>query len=310
MAHGKGIIAAGAGLLWRRQRVLWWVFGVNLAAGLIATAPVRGQLRILDGSIASADSLYHQMNLLRLVEAIARPEGLPAAFFGGSAILVFAYFLFLLFAMGGVLESLYFDRTLTFGDFLRASAEFFWRMLRLLIVFGILIAPLAVALSGVDPLTAWLGNHSDSEQLGFWVTLGADIVAVLIALAVRVWVDVAQLDAVAQDQPAIRRSLRRAFRLLRGSFFRVYGAVLVVQLLLFAVTFLLLLLWLRLPHEATGATFLIGEVIVLLWLGFRLWQKAVETAWYQQRVLAEMQPMAVAAPVEELPIISVETLAD
>jgi hypothetical protein len=311
MANGKGIIAAGAGLLWRRQRVLWWLFGMNLATGIVATVPVRSQLRVLDGSIAASDSLYHQMNLFRLIEAVARPEGLPGAFFGGSVVLVAAYFFFLLFAMGGVLESFYSDRTLTFGEFLRASADFFWRMVRLLIIFGVLIVPLAIAQSSVSPLTKWLSNHSDSEQLGFWVTLGVGVVLALFGLAVRVWVDVAQLDAVAQDQPAVRRSMRRARLFLRGHFGRLYGAVLAVQLLLFGISLLLLLLWIKLPHEAIGLTFLIGEVIVLLWLGFRLWQKAVETAWYQQRVLAEMQPMVAAPPVSDAsPIISAEVLGD
>jgi hypothetical protein len=311
MANGKGIFAAGAGLLWRRQRVLWWLFGMNLATGIVSTVPVRSQLRVLDGSIAASDSLYHQMNLFRLVEAVARPEGLPGAFIGGSVVLVAAYFFFLLFAMGGVLESFYSDRTLTFGEFLRASAGFFWRMVRLLIIFGVLIAPLAIAQSSVSPLTKWLSNHSDSEQLGFWVTLGVGVVLALFGLAVRVWVDVAQLDAVAQDQPAVRRSMRRARLFLRGHFGRVYGAVLAVQLLLFGITLLLLLLWIKLPHEAIGLTFLIGEVIVLLWLGFRLWQKAVETAWYQQRMIADMQPMTIAPPVEDAtPIVSVDALGD
>ena len=292
-------MSAGAALLWRRQRVLWWLFGVNLAIGLLAAAPVRVQLRNIDSSIAASQSLYHEMNAFRLTEAIERPDGLPRAFFSGSALLTFVYFLFLVFAMGGVLESLTTDRTLRFGEFLGASAEYFWRMVRLLIVFGILIAPVAIALSGVDPLTEWLGNRSDWEKLGFWVTFAADAAALLIAVAARVWIDVAQVDAVAQDEPAVRRSFGRARRLLKGSFWRVYGALLTVQLLLAASTLLLLTIWVRLPHEAIGATFLIGEIIVVLWLGCRLWQKAIECAWYQERVAEEMVVIPVTSIAQE-----------
>src|SRR5512133_1819630 len=226
MSARKGILSAGAGLLWRRQRVLWLLFAANLVVGLLAAAPVRNQLRSLDNSIAASDSLYHHMNYFRLREAMVRPEGLPNAFYGGSTLLVFAYFGFLLFAMGGVLEALSSDRTLPVAAFLRASAEYFWRMMRLLIVFAILMAPLAIAQNSLGDLTDWLSNRSDWEQLGFWVTVGATIILALVGLIVRIWIDVAQLDAVAQDQPAVRRSLRRARRLLRGHFARVYGAVL------------------------------------------------------------------------------------
>jgi len=199
----------------------------------------------------------------------------------------------LLFAMGGVLEALALDRPLRFGEFLRASAEYFWRMVRLLIGFAILVTPLAIAQSFVGDLTDWLGSRSDFEPLGFVVTVAIGAVVALVGMAVRVWIDVAQVDAIAQDEPAIRRSMRRAWHWLRGSFWQVYGAVLAVQFLLIAITLLLLLLWLRLPHEAIGGTFAIGELIVLLWLGFRLWQKAVECAWYQQRAVAEYVPVAV-----------------
>jgi hypothetical protein len=290
----KGIIAAGASLLWRRQRVLWWLFAMNFAVGVVATVPVRTQLRALDSSMAARDSLYRQMNVFRLIEALSRPEGLPRAFYGNSVLVMFAYSLFLLFAVGGVLESFCRGRTLGFGEFLRVSAGYFWRMVRLLIVFAIVLIPLLAAHAGIQPLTEWIGSHSDSEQLGFWVKLALHLVVGFAFLAVRVWIDIAQIDCVAQDEIAVRRSLGRTRRLLYANFWRMYGAVTAVQVLLLTITFLLLLLWLRLPHEAIGGTFLIGELIVLLWLGFRLWQKAAETAWYQQRVLAEAQPVVAA----------------
>ena len=301
--HEKGIIRSGAALLWRRQRVLWWLFGVNFVTGLLAAAPVRTQLRMLDSSRIAADSLYHQMDLFRLTEWMVRPEGITAAFFNGSTLLVWGYFLFLLFAMGGVLESLYADRTPAFSEFLRGSAEFFWRMLRLLIVFSILVAPLLIAQSSVGDLTDWLSNRSDSEQLGFWVTLAVAILLALVALAVRIWIDIAQLDAVAHDQRAVRRSLRNAWKLLRGGFAHVYGAILGIQILLLVMTLALLAIWLKIPHEGLGRTFLIGETIVLLWLGFRLWQKAVETAWYHRR-LVHTDSITIFEPVRE-PVLAI-----
>ena len=43
----KGLVAAGAALVWRRQRVLWWVYAVNLALGLMGAAGARSQLEHL-----------------------------------------------------------------------------------------------------------------------------------------------------------------------------------------------------------------------------------------------------------------------
>lgn len=289
----QGILSGGAALLWRRQRVLWWLFAVNLAIGLLATVPVRMQLRNLDNSAAASQSLYHELNLYRLIEAIERPEGLPRAFFSGSVLLIFVYVGILVFSMGGMLESLASDRTLGFGEFLRASSDYFWRMVRLLVIFGILISPLLIAQGSVGDLTDWLEGRSDFEQLGLMLTAGIGVVLGLLALAVRVWIDVAQVDMVVRDEVAVRRSLGQARRLLKGNFVRVYGAVAAVQISLAVLTCMLLALWVRLPHEAVGGTFLIGEVIVLLWLGSRLWQKAVECAWYQERVAAEFVPMEV-----------------
>ena len=54
------------------------------------------------------------------------------------------------------------------------------------------------------------------------------------------------------------------------------------------------------PHEAIGRTFLLGELVVLLWLGFRLWQKAVEAAWYQRRTHEQQQPVFVEALAAEI----------
>ena len=301
MEQRKNIFAAGAALLWRRQRVLWWLWLANLAIGVLATAAVRAQLRVLDGSVVARDELYREMNYFRLTEAFARPEGLPNAFYGGSYVLILAYFVLLVFAMGGVLEAFCYDRPLQFAEFLRASAQFFWRMVRLLIAFALLMLPLAFAQNRLGDLSDWIGARSDREQLGFWITVALTLVLALVALLVRVWVDVAQVDAVAHDESAVRRSLARTRTMLRGSFLRVYAAVIAIQLLFIAITAGLFYLWLKVPHEWVGVTFALGQLGVLLGLAFRLWQKAVAAAWHEQSVAAEYVPPIVVAPEPVMP---------
>ena len=301
-----GMFRGGAALLWRCQRVLWWVFAVNLIAGLLASLPVRAQLAPLNTSIVARDSLYHQMNVFRLQELLMRPEITPRVLFGNSFALAAVFFLVLLFAIGGILEAMYMGRTPRFADFLRSSARYFWRMVRLTLVFAILMIPVLAAQSGLDPLNDWIGNRSSSEQLQFWVRFACMTVLALIAIAARVWVDIAQLDCVSHERAAVRHSLGRVRQLLRGNFLRVYGSVLAIQVLLAAVTVALLWVWTKLPHEAIGVTFVIGELIVLLWIGGRLWQKSAETVWFHQRDLADQRLVAAGAVSDQPSAVRVQ----
>lgn len=303
--NGKGIFRAGATLLWRRQRVLWWLFGADFFIGLLASVPLRSHLNSLNTSIAAQLSLYHQFNLFRLDDALSRPDAPHGGVQAVALALVAIYFVFLLFAMGGVLESLYTDTTPRFADFLQASAGYFWRMVRLSIVFGLLMIPLLAAQSGIGPLNDWIGNHSSSERLTFAVSVAIFGVLALIALGVRVWIDLAQLDCVAHERRAIRPAIGHAWQLLRQGFWRVYGAIIAIQIIVGALTMALLWIWTKLPHEAIGRVFLLGQLIVLVWIGGRLWQKAAETAFYHQRdVVGDHDVQSVA--VTNQPAISVE----
>lgn len=283
---GKGMIRSGAALLWRCQRVLWWMFAADFAAGLLASLPVRAQLSSLNTSLTARDSLYHQMNVFRFQEALMRPDITPRVLFGNSVAVGIVFFLVLLFAIGGIIESLYMDRTPRFGEFLRSSAGYFWRMVRLTIVFALFMVPLLTAQSGIGPLTDWIANRTSYEPLNYVLPLFINLVLILLALAARVWIDVAQLDCVAHGRTAVRHSLGQARRLLKGNFLRVFGSVVAIQVLLAVITVALLWLWTKLPHEAIGLTFLIGEIIVLAWIGARMWQKAAEAAWFHQREIA------------------------
>lgn len=306
---GKGMFRGGAALLWRRQRVLWWIFAANFAAGLLASLPVRAQLAPLNTSIAARDSLYHQLNVFRLQELLMRPEMTPRVLSGNSVAFGFVFFLVLLFAIGGVLDSLYTDRTPRFADFLRSSASYFWRMVRLTIVFVLLMVPVFLAQGGIGPITDWFDNRTSFEPLDFFLPQGINIALALIALAIRVWIDVAQLDCVGHERSAVRDSLGHARQLLRGCFLRVYGCVVGIQLLVAAVTVALLWVWTKLPHEAIGGTFVLGEVIVLSWIGGRLWQKSAETVWFHARDVADLPVAAAVAVGHDMPALSLENSA-
>ena len=87
--ENKGLVAAGAALVWRRQRVLWWVFAVNLVIGLLGAAGARAQLnKLLQHSLAG-EGLSQGLRL-RNVPGIDQPaERRPDALVG-KLVLCFA----------------------------------------------------------------------------------------------------------------------------------------------------------------------------------------------------------------------------
>ncbi len=77
----KGVVAAGFGLLWRRQGVLWWVFVVNLVCGGLGAVPAMMTLqpgaRAFPGRDRSSRSGFDLGMLAELIaSALRQPDAL------------------------------------------------------------------------------------------------------------------------------------------------------------------------------------------------------------------------------------------
>jgi hypothetical protein len=297
MSNGKSTMRSGLRLLWRRQPVLWWLFAVNLVAGFLASVPVRAQLGFLDRTLA-ADALYHGFDFPRLIEVFMKPEVNAAVAFSGSLGLALAYLVLAVFLTGGILETFYDDRRMTTGEFFRACGESLWRMARLTLLFAVALVPVLMTSSALRHWTQRLSDESPREQLGFWTFAASMIVLLLIALALRLWFDLAQVHAVAENQRAVRRSLVAAWR--APGFLRLYAAFVAIQACAFAVIAALFLLWLRVPPARVGLTLLLGELMAFTSLAARLWQRAAEAVFWQK-----LRPAEPAAA----PVIAAETPA-
>src|SRR5215472_6912743 len=138
----KGLVAAAAAQVWRRQRVLWWVYAVNLALGLLGTAGARTQLEQLLKYSLAGESLTKGFDLGMFFELVTVPSANLMRSMGSSLLFALLFPLFMLFATGGILAVYRDDRHFTTGEFCGASGAFFWRFLRLmlfsLIPFGLL----------------------------------------------------------------------------------------------------------------------------------------------------------------------------
>lgn len=298
----KSFLSDGFSRVWRHLRILWWLFVVNLVLGHLSIfAMVSRWAGVLDHSLA-ADQLYHGFNLGRYIELGMQPGigfGTAAPGITGFAII---FFLFMLFVTGGILEAYRAPYKISTADFFQASGAYFWRFVRLLIMFVIVLIPVAIAANAIKDWSGDLSSNAAPEKLGFWVDVIGAIVIWFIAMCLRLWFDVAQVHAVATGERAMRRALKRAFGMTFGNFGALFPLYLVPSLGALIGMGVILLIWTKVPSAATGASFVLLEIWMLLWLGTRLWQRAGETAWYQRTQIPVETPMAITpAPNETMP---------
>lgn len=295
----KKAVREGAGLVWRRQRVLWLIFFVSLFLAFLGT---RGMVahagEALNHSLDSTPRLVQGFDISAMAELASQPEGYIGSGMSAFADFPLVFAIFMLFVTGGVLAVYERDQTLTFGPLFEACGEHFWRFVRLAIYFGIVLIPIALLAAGAH---AW-HDHIDKEAVSpftamhFYVAAG--LVLIFLLMCVRLWFDMAQVIAVAEDERRMHVALRRAARLFCenfGSLFWLFSCIEVIAWIVFVIG---LHIWMmHLPPQATTAAFWLGQFLILFWIATRLWQRAGETAWYR-KYLAErtLRPTGLQSP--------------
>jgi len=297
----KGLVAAGASLVWRRQRVLWWVFAVNFILGAMGTASAHHQLEEVLGRSLAGRSLTNGFDLGMFLELVRVPESNLFRSHHDSLHAGILFFLFMLFITGGILTVYREDRKLKTGEFFGASGTFFWRFVRLALLALVPFIILGSALWGADKLSDYVGDRAVSAETGFYIFLAGAILITLLALFVRLWFDVAQVRAVVQDEHKMWSNLWKALGISWrnvSTLFRVYLCISGVAWVTLAVG---LFLWAKLPPTATPVTFLLLEFIILMQLLTRFWQRASAITWYKRHAAAfpaDAVDYTTPAPVE------------
>lgn len=273
---------AGAGLVWRRQRVLWLIYFVTLLLAFISTRGIVGQTaEVLDHSAESAARLVHGFDMGAIDELGSIPNSPLAGGFGFLHVSSILSLLFLVFVTGGVLAVYYRDDSLTFGPFFEACGDHFWRFLRLLIYFAIAMIPVGILAAITSRIYQGIDDKAVSPLSAVHFALGAGVLILLIAVAIKLWFDMAQVIAVAEEERAMHRALRQAARLLAGNFFSLYWLYLRISIVATAGFALGLYYWMAvLRPESLRKAFVLAQLLILWWIGTRLWQRASEAKWY------------------------------
>ena len=293
----KSPFVAGLGLAWRRQSVLWWIFLVNFVlAGMGAATFMQQVSPVLDQSLQGL-AFVRSFNPFGFSDLMTEAHGTSGAR-AASACLMLVFFVFVLFVEGGLLETYRLDRGLSKGEFFEASGRFFWRFVRLLIMLLVALIPVGIVYRLTTGATHLLDERSPSPMPGVWSQFTGLLVVLFLLQAARLWFDMAQVRAVAEDERAIRRALGRAFKITFENFGSLYWLYLRISVAAWLAMALLGWIWIRFVRpEWIGASFLVTQLMLLSWLATRLWQRASETIWYQQRIAAIIkEPELAPAP--------------
>jgi hypothetical protein len=281
-AAKRGTFFSGAGLVWQWQRLVWWIFAVCLIFGLFSTHEMTERASsLLDHSVA-AQRLVNGFDASAFIMLQQVPDS-PLEIQGHNIVHFSLLFLvFMLFVTGGILAAYVLDEKPTTTAFFEASGHYFWRFFRLLIYLTIVLLPIAGLAAATSAMYTHIEDQSISPYPGDHFVEAAAVVILLLLIIVRLWFDMAQIIAVAEDEKKMHRVLRRAFGLLRRNFFSLLWLYLRVSIIAWALFAFGLYFWMfRLSPQSNVAAFLLSQLMILVWLGARLWQRASESLWYR-----------------------------
>ncbi len=279
MSEQTSILGEGARRVWRRQRIVWWIWLVNLILAFGSVMPLSHRIGAVTDHSLAAQRLVNGFDWGMYSELLSTPDVNFSSAYPESTLAVLVFFVFMLFMTGGVLASYHNEYKLSTRDFFASCGNFFWRCVRLFLVLAVIGA---AVMYGGHALLHWGGNlinDAAGEKTGYWVALFAILLTTFVMMSVRLWFDMAQIRAVVHDERAMRRALRHAFTLTFSNFGSLFWLYLRISFLAWLGLALGLCLWIRLAGPAAVLMF---EAVLLWWVGTRMWQRAGEVAWYER----------------------------
>jgi hypothetical protein len=307
MNDNKTLLSSGWGMVMRNKRYIFWFWLLNLTLAEFGVAAFRTQAHaILDNSLHSG-GLLRGFDLGVFIEMLVRPEFGPTKASSAPAFCLAGLFLLLtaLF-LPGVFQGYASTYRLPREDFFRACGRNLWRFIRLMIVAGIVMGIVAGLLFTLHGLLEKKAGESTNELLLPEVQLAGLAIIFLVMATLRIWFDLAEADLVLNDQGAVRKSIAAGFRHTWRGLGRLLMSYVVTTIV--AAIILMAGIWVWrywVAPQRWVLAFLVSQLMLLLLLIPRFWQRGVAVSYWQQKMLVPVfvpvpvvpQPAPVVAPV-------------
>lgn len=304
MTENRGLLGSGWSMVTHNKRYIFWFWLLNVTLAEFGVSSFRSQAHaILDHSVYS-NRLLSGFDLGVLIDLFVRPEsGAPAAMSVPAFFFAFVFFIATAVFLPGIFQGYSSNYRLPRDDFFRACGRNLWRFIRLLIIAGIVMGIVAGILFAIQSALVKKAGDSTNELLPFEVQMTILAIIFLFMTAMRIWFDLAEVNTVLSDQNAVRRSISAGFR----HTYRALGRLLASYVLITIVAAIFLIvglwIWMRLvPPSSVWGAFWIGQLILILLLVPRFWQRGVAVAYYQQEMLV---PVVGVEPITPLPALTV-----
>jgi hypothetical protein len=301
MNENRGILRNGLGMVTRNKRYILWFWILSLLLAAFGTVGFqKSASAILDRSLYS-QGLTRGFDVGVFVDLLMRPDFPrfssimpPALYF--ACLFLFATALFLPGVFAGYASTYRLPRE----DFFRACGRNLWRFIRIMIIAGIVMSILAGLLFWANGAIVEKAGESTNEKLPFDLQMIGLAVIFLIMTTLRIWFDLAEVDAVLNDQRAVRKSISSAFKYT----FRSLGRLLASYVTSTIVAAILLVgglwIWMKIvsPQSVFGA-FVVAQIMLFLLLIPRFWQRGIAVSYWQQRMLV---PVVAVQSIETTPV--------
>jgi len=305
MAEHQGLLSGGWDRVARNKRYIIWFYVLNVALAWFGAGAFNKQAgAVLDHSL-QADRLLHGFSLGVLIEMFSRPEfGPTAASFASGFHFALLFFVATALFLPGVLQGYASTYRLPREDFFRACGRNLWRFIRLMIVAGIVMGAVAGALFGLHGVLERKAAESTNELLLPEVRFAGLFVIFLVMTTLRIWFDLAQADIVLSDQRAVRKSIGAGFRHMWRNLGRLLASYVMITIVAAIILVAGLWAWIKfVPPASVGGAIFVSQLMLLLLLIPRFWQRGVAVSYYLQNMV---EPIAVQsfAPAPVAPTVA------
>ena len=301
MSENRGLLRTGLGMVEHNKRYIFWFWLLNLTLAEFGLSAFRTSAHaILDHSLR-AGAAVHGFDAGVLIEMLLRPEfGTLAEARGPALFFAFLFFLATALFLPGVFAGYASTYRLPREDFFRACGRNLWRFIRLMIAACIVMGIATGALFGLHGVLERKAAESTNELLLPEVRFVGLLVIFLIMTVLRIWFDLAEVDIVLNDQPAVRKSIGAAFLQTLHSIVRLLASYVVTGIVCAIILLLGILGWRKLvPPESVWGAFVVSQILLFLLLIPRFWQRGMAVAYWQRRM---MVPVVAAQPIEPRPV--------